>query len=295
MPKSKLTSGQRLRRTGQVSRPPRTGAKSRIGNIIIVGASAGGHHALKGVLKELPPEIPAAIVVILHLPLQGGHELAVSLGRFTRVPIVEVVKSQRLQHGTIFVPPPGRSLIFRDQTIAVATTQRPPGAVTTINRSFVSAAKAHGQRVIGVVLSGLLRDGTDGLRAVHEAGGLTVVQDPSEAEYPDMPASAMKDLPVTFCLQLSDIGPALELLVRREAQFETGLAVAVRTLQTRVALLVRLSEQSRGNPGTHEFLMKELASLRRDLGSVDDLMQRVLREESGKPALHEPPQAASKD
>lgn len=89
-----------------------------------------------------------------------------------------------------------------------------------------------------------------------------MVQDPRDAEYRDMPANAMEELPVTFCLKLGEIGPALELLVRRSAQFETGLAVAVRALRDHVALLVRMSAQSQRNPGTQAFLKNELASLR---------------------------------
>src|SRR5512139_829846 len=88
-----------------------------------------------------------------------------------------------------------------------------------------------------------------------------------------MPTSAMKNLPVTFCLKASDIGPALELLVRRHARFETGLAVAIRTLRDRIALLLRLAEQSRCNAGTHVFLVEELASLRRDIESINGLPQ----------------------
>jgi hypothetical protein len=104
----------------------------------------------------------------------------------------------------------------------------PERPITTVNRLLTSAVNTYGRRVIGVLVSGFLRDGTVGLRAVHEAGGITVVQDPGEALYPSMPASAMEDLPVTFCLNLSDIGAALESLVRRTSQFETGLEVVVR-------------------------------------------------------------------
>jgi chemotaxis response regulator CheB len=158
-------------------------------------------------------------------------------------------------------------------TVEDAITDQP---VSTINRLFTSAAQTYRERVIGVILTGFLRDGTEGLRAVHEAGGLTIVQDPREAEYPDMPTNAMEGLPVTFCLNLADIGPALELLVRRTAQFETGLEVAVRTLRDRAALLVRLVDQSSRNPGTCEFLMNELASLKHDIESVDDLLKAKL-------------------
>jgi hypothetical protein len=150
----------------------------------------------------------------------------------------------------------------------------PKMRVSTINHMFKSAAGCYGERVTGVILTGLWRDGTDGLAAVHGAGGLTMVQDPREAEYRDMPANAMKDLPVTFCLKLAEIGPALELLVRRLAEFETGLAVAARTLRDRVALLVRMSVQSQHNPGTQAFLKNELASLRRDLQAIDNLVAK---------------------
>lgn len=91
-----------------------------------------------------------------------------------------------------------------------------------------------------------------------------------------MPANAMENLPVTFCLNLSDIGAALELLVRRTAQFETGLGVAIRTLRARASLLMRLAEQSWRNPGTHEFLVSELALLRHDLSSIDNLVKDSL-------------------
>jgi two-component system chemotaxis response regulator CheB len=115
----------------------------------------------------------------------------------------------------------------------IESYERGSGPVRTINILFESAAKAFGDRVTGVILTGLLSDGTVGLKAVHDAGGLTIVQDPAEAEYPDMPASAMKELHVTFCLRLSDIGLALDLLARRTAGLETGLAVSVRTLCVR--------------------------------------------------------------
>ena len=105
---------------------------------------------------------------------------------------------------------------------------------------------------------------------------MTMVQDPREAAYPDMPTNAMQGLPVTFCLNVADIGPALEILARRAQQFETGLEVAVRTLRDRAALLVRLIEQSSRNPGTREFLINELASLRREIRTIDELVKANL-------------------
>ncbi len=250
--------------------------KTLVENLIVMGASAGGLQALMEILQDLSTDIPAAIIILLHTPLGSEYRLNATLERSTRIPIVPVEISESLRQQTIFIPPPGKSASLRRGMIIVDPESGPDRPVTTINRLFASAAKAYGRRVIGVILSGLLEDGTDGLRAVHEAGGLTIVQDPREAEFPSMPAHAMAHLPVTFCLDLSDIGAALELLVRRETAFETGLAVAIRTLRVRATLLGRLAEQSMGNPGTHEFLVKELASLNRDLRSINDLVKERL-------------------
>jgi len=268
---SKLTSGERLRREGQAQRPI-CKEKTFIENLALMGASAGGYRAFEEILKDLSTDILAAIIVLIHAPLGSEFHLRSFLKRLSRIPIVMVQDSEPLQHQTIFVLPAGRSASFDRGTIIVDRETAPHEPVITINRLFTSAPEVYRERVIGVILSGLMKDGTEGLRAVHDAGGLTIVQNPVEADYPSMPASAMANLPVTFCLNLSDIGAALELLVRRTTQFETGLAVAVRTLQARASLLVRLAEQSWRNPGTHQFLMNELALLKRDLQSVDDLV-----------------------
>jgi two-component system chemotaxis response regulator CheB len=242
-----------------------------VANVIVIGASAGGHRALTEVIKNLPADLPAAIVILLHMQLGSPYRLKETLARYSRLPIIEVEGEAPLREGAMYIPLGGRSATFGDGTLSVGG-DIPTRPLSTINHVFKSAAQTYGEHVIGVILSGLLRDGTDGLRAVHDAGGLTVVQDPSEAEYADMPANAMQTLPVTFCLNLADIGPALELLVRRTARFETGLAVAVRTLRDRAALLVRLGEQSWRNAGTRDFLRQELASLRRDIQSIDELV-----------------------
>ena len=193
-PDSKLTPGERLQRKGQESKP-------LLRNLIVIGASAGGHRALVEILKYFSVDTPTAMVILLHVPLGSAYSLKESLGRFSRVPIIDVKEQETVQEGFILVPPAGRSATFSDGLIRVEEDS-PPRPVSTINRLFISAAQNYGERVIGVILTGLLKDGTDGLRAVHQAGGLTIVQDPEEAEYPDMPTNAMKELPVTFCLKV---------------------------------------------------------------------------------------------
>lgn len=263
-----MTAGERLQRRGQAS-------PTGIANLIVIGASAGGYPVFAEILKSLSADMPAAIVLLLHAPVGGSSFLKETLSRFSRLPIIKVENREPLQHGFVFVLPPGKSAVISRGMITVehSIPNRPP---VTINHLFASAAQSYRERVIGVILTGLFKDGTEGLRAVHEAGGLTMVQDPREAEYGEMPANAMENLPVTFCLNLADIGPALELLARRTARFETGLEVAVRTLRDRTALLLRLVEQSSRNPGTLEFLSNELASLRRNIQSIDALVSADL-------------------
>lgn len=276
--KAEMTSEERLQRVGEAGLAEEERNGRSIANLIVIGASAGGHRALVEILKSFPPGLPAAIVLLLHLP-EGPSSFKNTLQRFSRLPVVEVTDRERLHEGCVFIPPPGITASFSPGMIFVNPKHDvPTRPATTINRLFESAAASYGERVIGVILTGLLKDGTAGLRAVHAAGGLTVVQDPREAEYPEMPANAMEGLPVTFCLNLADIGPTLELLVRRTTQFETGLQVAIRTLRDRTALLVRLIEQSGRNPGTRDFLRDQLISLRRDVESIDDLVIGSLTE-----------------
>jgi hypothetical protein len=289
---SKLTSGERLQRKGQTEAPIE--GKTFAGNLVVMGASAGGFQAFQEVLLDLSIDIPAAIVVLIHQKLGSEYRLEDLLKQFTRIPIVPVRSSEPLQHHTIFVLPPGKSASFYDGRIIVGDETVPDQPSITINRLFTAAAQAYRERVIGVILTGLLKDGTEGLRAVHEAGGLTIVQDPVRAEFPSMPANAMADLPVTFCLNLADIGLALELLVRRGTRFETGVAVAVRTLRARAAVLVRLAEQSRNNPGTHQFLRKELALLKCDLSSIEELVQAASAVAKDKQPLQAAKQSKAK-
>jgi len=272
------TGGDRLRRREQL--PEGSPGSSSIENLIVIGASAGGHSAVKEVLRELSQDIPAALIIMQHMPSTpcfdaSQFRLKDWFQQATRIPIVRISDRERLRMGVVYVVPSGMFVTLRAGILHLVSYDKGSAPVTTINILFESAAKAYGDRVIGVILTGLLRDGTVGLKAVHDAGGLTIVQDPEDSEYPEMPTSAMKDLPVTFCLKLSDIGLALDLLARRKAVLETGLAVSVRTLRERVALLVRLLSQSTKNPQTYEFLSTELAALKLDLRSIQELLDRA--------------------
>lgn len=242
----------------------------------MIGGSAGAISSLSTIFETLPRDIPAAIVIILHQAKDSAFQLANTFARHTHIPVVPVRKDEPLRQGSIFVPSPGMSLSFHAGRIVESELSEPRRTLTTISRMFASAAREYSDRVIGVVLSGLLKDGTDGLRAIHEAGGLTLVQDPASAEYSDMPSNASKDLPVTFSLSLEDLSPALDLLTRRTGSLESGAAVSVRLLKERVELLVRLKDQSRRNEEVSRFLEEELVLLRRYLRSINRLLNRPI-------------------
>jgi two-component system, chemotaxis family, protein-glutamate methylesterase/glutaminase len=271
-----------LRRGRRLSRDSGGSLDRSVENLIVIGTSAGGHQALRQVVRELSDDLPAAVLILLHMPpsssREDGFRLEDWLRISTRLPIVRVKSGDRLQGGVISVAPPGMSVRLKEGILQVMEQDGRIVPLVTINTLFESAAQQYGHRVIGVILTGMLKDGTEGLKAVHEAGGITIVQDPTGAEYPDMPGSAMKDLPVTFCLQLRDIGATLDLLARRNTELETGLAVSVRLVKERVAFLARLMAQSRTNLVTFQFLSMEMAALQRDLSLLEGLVTKALVE-----------------
>ena len=241
--------------------------------VIVIGASAGGRAAIGTVLKDLSHDIPAAIVVTLHVAPDSDFDLSKWFRQFGHIEIRETRHGVRLREGMVFVAPRGHAISVHDGHLGLDTLERMTSPRQTINRLFESAAKAYGDRVIGVILSGYLADGSQGLRAVHEAGGLTIIQNPEDAEHRDMPANALKQVPeATFHLNGTDIGLTLDLMARRTAGLEGGVASAVRLLKDRIALLVRLVEQSKGNEATHRYLSTELTALRGELRSVEHLL-----------------------
>lgn len=273
-PPSGKSAGQRLRRAGRRSAPPPGAGTPAIDNLIVIGASAGGLKALTTILESIPQDIPAAIVFMLHQRGDCSFEMERSVARMTHLPIVTVGTGAPLRHGHLYVPTAGRSLLFRGREVFESGVQaKRKGPFRSINDTFSHAAETYGDRVIGVVLTGMLADGTEGLRAIHDRGGITIVQDPKGAEHPQMPSNAMRGLPVTFCLALPELGLALDLLARRSGRLESGIAASVRMLKDRVELLSRLRAQSGDNSGTSDFLGEELTVLKRDLESVARLLE----------------------
>jgi two-component system chemotaxis response regulator CheB len=182
-----------------------------------MGASAGGVHALSEVISSLPADLPAAVFAVLHLNPFGRSALPAILNRRSVLPVKSPEDGEPVLPGNVYVASPDWHLAFDDGRIRLSHGPTENGHRPAADVLFRTAARSYGPRVVGVVLTGNLDDGTAGLMAVKQHGGIAVVQDPDEADYSGMPASALRNVAVDHVLPLDSIGPLLERLAREPA------------------------------------------------------------------------------
>lgn len=180
-------------------------------NIIVIGASAGGVETLSELVNTFPPDLPAAVFVVLHLPAGSYSALPQILNRKGPLPARHPTNGEKIVSGQIYVAPPDNHLLIRDDHIRLSRGPRENSARPAIDPLFRSAARWHGPHTIGVVLSGVLDDGTAGLQSIKARSGVAVVQDPETALYNGMPRSAVENVMVDYVMPVSEMG---DLLVR---------------------------------------------------------------------------------
>jgi two-component system chemotaxis response regulator CheB len=190
-------------------------------DVIVLGASAGGVEAISRVVSELPRDLQASVLVVLHVS-RGRSMLPEILSRAGRMPAVHPEDRTPLQYGRVYVAPPDHHLIVDQGLARVVHTASENGVRPAVDPLFRSAARAYGTRVLGVILTGALDDGTAGTVAVKEAGGITIAQDPDEAFSPGMPRSAIASGAVDHVLPIRDIPVLLAALVDEEAPARRG-------------------------------------------------------------------------
>lgn len=185
-------------------------------DIVVIGASAGGVEALRAVLAQFPRDLRASVLVVLHLA-RGRSMLPEILSRACRLPATHPEDGDALEYGKVYVARPDHHLIVESGRVRVVHGPTENGCRPAVDPLFRSAARAYGPRVIGVVLTGALDDGTAGLAAVKEAGGIAIVQDPDEAFAPSMPRSARALVAVDHVLPVGKMGRLIAELTREEA------------------------------------------------------------------------------
>src|SRR3954453_20176075 len=185
--------------------------------LVVIGASAGGVEALTRVIGELPADLPATVVVVLHVPPSGTSILADILDRHSPLAVMPAKNGSPLVPGRVYVAPPDNHVLVRGGELALDRGPRHNGHRPAVDPLFSSAAREAGERCIGVVLTGTLDDGSVGLGEIKERGGIAVVQDPDDALYPSMPANALERVAVAQVAPLRDMAALLAGLVSAPA------------------------------------------------------------------------------
>jgi two-component system chemotaxis response regulator CheB len=192
-------------------------------DIIVVGASAGGVEALRDLVHRLPSDLPASVLVVLHVSPDHKSVLPRILSGAGPLPAEHAKEGESLEPGRIYVAPPDRHMVVDDGLVRLTRSPPEGGHRPAVDTLFRTAARFHGARVVGVVLSGALDDGTAGLMAVKQRGGVTVVQDPDQALCADMPRNALSNLKVDHCLPIAAIAALLDKLAHEEVELHSPI------------------------------------------------------------------------
>ena len=218
-------------------------------DIVVVGASAGGVEALRTMVASLSPELPATVLVVLHVPAYGGSVLPAILDRAGPLRARHAVAGERLTHGEVLVARPDHHLAVHDSTVLLSRGPRENGHRPSVDVLFRTTARAAGARVIGIVLSGVLDDGTAGLAAIRERGGVVVVQDPEDALYPDMPSHAIEHVAVDHVAVAKDVGHLLDKLCAEDVQTTERLPSSLMEIETGLAMMDDAAMNDPDRPG----------------------------------------------
>ncbi|MBD2231335.1 chemotaxis protein CheB [Phormidium tenue FACHB-1052] len=185
--------------------------------IIVVGASVGGMQALTQLIGQFPKDFPASIFIVNHMGAETtGDVLVAALNASGGLTCEQAHDEQSFQIGHVYLAPPDQHILLEKGKVLVTKGARENRYRPAIDPLFRSAAVAYGNRVIGIILTGYLDDGTSGMMAIKRCGGVCIVQDPVDAAYPDMPRSVIANVGADYCLPIAKMGMLLSDLVRRK-------------------------------------------------------------------------------
>lgn len=232
-------------------------------NIIVIGASAGGFDAIKKMVAQLPPDLDASIFIVWHMSPGIRGILPDVLNKLNTIGASNAQDKETILTNHIYVAPPDHHLLIESNRLRVIKSPKENRFRPSINPLFRSAAQTYGNRVIGVILSGALDDGTAGLWRVKFDGGLTVVQDPADAEVPSMPESAMAEVQIDHCVTIANLA---NLLVQLSAELVSSGIGTINHAHSADARTLALSEKIEDNLYHAVRSLEENTVLLNDLG-----------------------------
>jgi two-component system chemotaxis response regulator CheB len=197
-------------------------------NIVVIGASAGGVESLCEIVAPLPANLSAAIFVVMHLSPLSPSVLPNILSSAGRLMVSAAVDGDRIVPGRISVAPPDHHMLIEPGRIRLTRGPKENRCRPAIDPLFRTAARAYGERVLGIVASGMLDDGTIGLHVIKSEGGIAIVQEPEDAPFPSMPLSALRTVDVDFVLRASEIAAKItELATEPWKDVEPARAITI--------------------------------------------------------------------
>ena len=188
--------------------------------VVVIGTSAGGLRALKKLVSQLPKDFPLPILTVRHVsPDATGNVVLDELNKLNTVTCRHAKNGITLKPGFLYLAPSDHHLLIgRNLKMLVTKGAHENRSRPAVDPLFRSAAVAFGTGVIGILLTGYLDDGTSGMKAIKECGGICIVQDPDDAEYPDMPRNALNNVKVDYCLPISEMGALLNKIIHWKIQ-----------------------------------------------------------------------------
>lgn len=187
-------------------------------HVVVIGTSAGGMKALKVLVQQLPADFPAPILIVQHISADAtGNALLDMLNKHGKLKCVHAENGKTIKPGYIYLATSDHHLMIgEDGKLLITKGAQENRSRPAIDPLFRSAAVAYGSRTIGIILTGYLDDGTSGLAAIKRCGGISIVQDPKDADYPDMPKNALYNVAIDYCVPLSEMGAVIIKALNRK-------------------------------------------------------------------------------
>ncbi|GGB94573.1 chemotaxis protein CheB [Dyadobacter sediminis] len=186
-------------------------------DIIVIGASSGGVMALKELVSNLPADFKGSVFIVLHIPAYSESRLPWILEKASKLQAVHPKDGDQIEPGKIYVAVNDHHLIVEEGKVRVKRGPKENRFRPSIDALFRSAAYVYGSRVIGIILSGVLNDGVSGLWTIQQQGGMAIVQDPDDAEQPQLPENTLEYVHADYTISALDMGPIISALVTEPA------------------------------------------------------------------------------